>query len=207
MNFMAKKNRYTFLKVIAGVLALAVFGAGGFALGMRYKTENVVSALPRVTGEKISIDSPEDTQTEKEENSVFIGKSSESGAGSGTWTTVDSANYDITGDGVNDTITLYTSAESDSSGIMWDDRQQWVLEVSDGTGGYYTLASESISNGYLYYETAERTDGKRSVIVYESTGSGTNIKEYIFSRAGFEESAVYNSNSMNKVHSSIPTYK
>lgn len=218
MNFMAAKKHRLLKVVICIVAAVVVCGAGYYA-GMQSQTDSVMNALPRVAHDK---QAEEDAQkaaeaTEGTESnatqeatqvpeSVFIGKTNISAAGEGTWTTVDSCNYDITGDGVNDSVTLYSSAESDDQGILWDDTQKWILEVGDGVSGYYTLINTDVTNGGIYYEVDE-TDTGCAIMVYMTSGSGTEIREYIFGKAGFTEKVIRESKGSNTVHSSIPWYK
>lgn len=211
MIFMTVK-RHRVLKIVLAIVLAAAFAAGGYYIGMRAQTENVMSSLPRAVHDKEAEQDADKAdelqQTEAtEEAVVFVGKSNISEAGSGEWTTVDSCNYDITGDGVNDTITLYTSAPSDDKGILWEDSQDWILEVSDGVAGYYTLESTSISNGSLYFSVMEMSDGRRAVVMYEYSGSQTAVKEFVFAKAGFNETTAYRSESSNLVHTSIPWYK
>lgn len=209
MIFMTAK-RHIFLKTILCIAAAAVFTAGGYYIGMRAQTESVLSALPRAVHDKEAkedADKVESTPAATDENIKFIGKSNISEAGEGEWTTVDSCNYDITGDGVNDTVTLYTSAPSDDKGILWEDSQKWILEVSDGVTGYYTLENISLSNGSVYFSVMELTDGRRAVVMYEYSSSQTTVKEFVFAKSGFNSLEVYKSDSTNLIHTSIPWYK
>lgn len=218
MNFMGNKKKHGAVKVIICIAAAVVIGAGGFYAGVRSQTDSMINALPRAAVETAPAEgggvlptertaAEEPVKAQATEATVFVGKSNVSAASEGTWSTVDSCNYDISGDGVNDTVTLYTSAESDDMGILWDDTQQWILEVSDGGNGYYTLLDTSVSNGSVYYQVNELNDGTRTIVVYITTGAGTEISEYIFGKAGFTEKEVYSSSGINTVHSSIPWYK
>lgn len=211
MIFMAAK-KHRLLKGVTCIVLAAAFTAAGYYIGMRNQTESVISALPRAMHDKEAEEDAEKAESAaqtqaSEEAVVFVGKSNVSEAGSGEWTTVDSCNYDITGDGVNDTITLYTSAASDDKGILWEDSQKWILEVSDGVAGYYTLENTSISSGSVYFSVMEQTDGKRTVVLYEYSGSQTAVREFVFAKAGFNENDVYVSESVNLVHTSIPWYE
>lgn len=209
------KKKHTMLKTAICIAAAAAAGAGGFYAGRASQTNSMMNALPRLAHDMQTEEDAERTEaaqtavpnTETAEPGTYIGKSNISAAGEGTWSTVDSSNYDITGDGVNDMITLYTSAEADDKGILWDDTQNWILEVSDGESGYYTLLNMTLSNGAVYYEVSELSGGERSMIVYITSGAGTDITQYVFGRSGFEEKDIYSADGINRVHSSIPWYK
>ena len=192
------------------VIAIAA-GAGGYYIGSASQSNSMMNALPKPLGtagpETAAGDVTETEEPAAAEEDTYIGKTNVSAAAEGTWTTVDSCNYDITGDGMNNAITLYTSAESDDKGIMWDDSQNWILEISDGANGYYTLLNERVSGGAVYYDVNEMESGDRSVTVYVTSGAGTDITEYVFGGAGFTEKQVYSAGVINKVHSSIPWYR
>lgn len=210
MSSMANKNN----KLLKGLLCLSsalILVCGGYFAGMRAQTENVISALPRIDHDKVKEDLDNKTGMNAEEmkdnQSEFIGKSNVSEVAEGTWSTVDSCNCDITGDGTNDTITLYTSEPSDDMGILWSESQNWILEVSDGVSGYYTLENELLKNGSMYYSVMEHENGEHIIVAYKSTGTGTIVSEYVFSKSGFNKNGIYNSESTNQIHSSIPWYK
>lgn len=214
---MADKKKHRAVKVIVCIAAALAVGSIGYIAGVRSQTDDLLNALPHAAKESAmpqeqkTPPAPDGSDAPATETAttpaVFVGKSNVSAVSEGKWSTVDSCNYDITGDSVNDTVTLYTSAEADDMGILWDDTQQWVLEVSDGGTGYYTLLDTTVSNGSVYYQVNELTDGTRSIIVYITTGAGTAINEYTFGRSGFTESEIHSSSGINTVHSSIPWYK
>ena len=107
----------------------------------------------------------------------------------------------------NGALTLYTSAQKDGDEFIWDDSQKWVLEVSDGNGGYYTLFDQNVSNGSVYYDVAENDNGTKNINVYVFTGAGTTIKQYTHTETGFSEKSVYESGAVNRVFTTIPSYK
>ena len=72
-----------------------------------------------------------------------------------------------------------------------------MLEVSDGNGGYYTLFDQNVSNGSVYYDVAETDNGTKNINVYVFTGAET----------GFSEKSVYESGAVNRVFTTIPSYK
>ena len=109
--------------------------------------------------------------------------------------------YDFDHDDVEETVTLYTSAEKDSHGdFMWDDSQDWILAV-EGNNGNYTLYEEH-ARGQLelfvseYYEK----DGERPAIrLMISTSAGFEIREYTYGNESFREETVYNAGDINEL--------
>ena len=97
--------------------------------------------------------------------------------------------------------------KKDGDEFIWDDSQKWVLEVSDGNGGYYTLFDQNVSNGSVYYDVAENDNGTKNINVYVFTGAGTTIKQYTHTETGFSEKSVYESGAVNRVFTTIPSYK
>jgi hypothetical protein len=113
----------------------------------------------------------------------------------------------LLGNGDNAQVALYTSAQTEDGEIIWDDGQKWVVEISDGDGGYYTLLDKYISNGNVYIEVDELEDGNKAVTVVTKTSSGLDVKQYTYGNNGFVEKTLYNSGSVNTMYSSIPDYE
>lgn len=216
------------LKVI-GVLALAcVMAAGGYIAGQRVQISSVISAMPKKTIEKPDESAPqeglEDTASaaesgttakpaeeppvhnEKipmsEEETRVITKSDKS-AVDDSWSVVE--NTSNTTD--NGALTLYTSAQQEGGEFIWDDSQKWVVEMSDGNGGYYTLYDQLVSNGNVYYEIVQKENGDKIINVYTMSGAGTTIKQYTRTDTGYTEKTVYNSGVVNRLFSTVPTYR
>ena len=145
---------------------------------------------------------PSEDVPEPKEDVRIINKSNESAVDS-TWSTVKSSSNTTD----NGALTLYTSAQKDGDEFIWDDSQKWVLEVSDGNGGYYTLFDQNVSNGSVYYDVAENDNGTKNINVYVFTGAGTTIKQYTHTETGFSEKSVYESGAVNRVFTTIPSYK
>lgn len=145
---------------------------------------------------------PSEDVPEPKEDVRIINKSNESAVDS-TWSTVKSSSNTTD----NGALTLYTSAQKDGDEFIWDDSQKWVLEVSDGNGGYYTLFDQNVSNGSVYYDVAETDNGTKNINVYVFTGAGTTIKQYTHTETGFSEKSVYESGAVNRVFTTIPSYK
>lgn len=126
-----------------------------------------------------------------------------------------SCEYDLNSDGKSDTITLYSNAQTDSSGkIMWDDFHQWLLEAEISSGGFYTLFDSPISTGQLYFEVSEIYNDEvlPSVVTFLTTGSSLDIERFIFDGENFIKTTVYSTEDIstggiNRIYSSIPLYK
>lgn len=210
------------VKVICVILGACIIAGGGYFFGYKggYKTgqDSHMSAMPKKTIDvtqtnnetestpKAEEKKPESTSEEKkdipQQNNVrIIKKQSESSADS-SWTNVEHS-YNPEGTG---NITLYTSAQKVDDEIIWDDGQKWIVEWSDGSGGYYTLYDQYVSNGSVYYDVFQK-DNKTYINVYTMSGTGTTIKQYTQTNNGFEEKEVYNSGSVNRINSTIPSYK
>lgn len=201
------------IKAVCYILVAVILIGGGYVAGRRAKQSSIVSALPKniLNMPKESNEPSENTQPEnkmtedvpKDKNDVrIINKTSESAVDS-TWSTVETSSNTTD----NGALTLYTSAQKDGDGFIWDDSQKWVLEVSDGNGGYYTLFDQNVSNGSVYYEVTETENGTKNINVYVFTGVGTTIKQYTRTETGFSEKSVYESGAVNRVFTTIPSYK
>lgn len=204
------------LKVI-GVLALAcVMAAGGYIAGQRVQISSVISAMPKKTIEKpIESAKPDSSETHAEEPPVqnekipmsaeetrVISKTDKSAVDE-SWSVVE--NTSNTTD--NGALTLYTSAQKEGGEFIWDDSQKWVVEISDGNGGYYTLYDQLVSNGNVYYEIVQKENGDKIINVYTMSGAGTTIKQYTRTDTGYTEKTVYNSGVVNRLFSTVPIYR
>ena len=167
------------IKAICCILAAVILVGGGYVAGQRAKQSSIVSALPKnildmpkESNEPSESAEPEGKPSEDvpepKEDVRIINKSNESAVDS-TWSTVESSSNTTD----NGALTLYTSAQKDGDEFIWDDSQKWVLEVSDGNGGYYTLFDQNVSNGSVYYDVAETDNGTKNINVYVFTGAGT----------------------------------
>ncbi len=219
MRTMAKKKNAA-VKAAVWILTAAVFAAGGYYAGYTQHALNISAAIPKQALKEhteateppefpaAAATEPPKASEQPEENAdagKYIGKSTSS-AVEATWSKIDSYECDINSDGAEETISLYTSAETDSGEILWDDSQKWVLEVRAGKD-YYILLNQNISNGRVYFDIDELKDGTYGITVYTVSGVGTAIKQYTYSKTGFVEKAVYTAASENKLHSGIPSYK
>lgn len=202
-----------FVKVIGVIALAAVVGAGGYVMGTRAQHSSIVSAIPHMTLSKPSDAPAEDTPREEEKESevpalntaakdVRIISKTENSAAKEGWTELGRAQVP-NGQGE---VALYTSAQKEGGELMWDDSQHWLLEYSDGSG-YYPLVSKYISHGSVYYDVFEDENGEWLINAYTMSGAGTVITQYSLGENGFEEKTIYDSGSVNKITSTIPSYR
>lgn len=132
----------------------------------------------------------------------------------GDWEPLGRYSIDITGDGEDDMITLYTSAQRDMSGeIMWDDTQEWVLQAETAEGVYDLYDERIHGNAYMNIADFYNEDGDIKVISLIIAGNSFNeIREYSYNGKEFEEKIAYStddtsSEGINSVYSSIPLYE
>ncbi|MCC8169192.1 MAG: hypothetical protein LIO59_02250 [Oscillospiraceae bacterium] len=225
-----------FFKIFGAVVLAVALVSGGYFMGTQAGKDSISSALPKVSvnnealiaepsgapepmddaGENPPINQNEaeenpqaqedNTAAEPEKTGRTVVKSDQSAAES-TWTTIGEYDCDLFGNGENATISLYTSAQTEDGEIIWDDSQNWAVEISDGEGGYYDLLDKYISNGTVYFEVNELEDGENAVTVFVKTGSSFEAKQYTYSDGGFVETTLYNSGSINTMYSSLPDYQ
>ena len=191
------------IKAICCILAAVILVGGGYVAGQRAKQSSIVSALPKnildmpkesnEPSESAEPESkPSEDVPEPKEDVRIINKSNESAVDS-TWSTVETSSNTTD----NGALTLYTSAQKDGDEFIWD----------DSNGGYYTLFDQNVSNGSVYYDVAETDNGTKNINVYVFTGAGTTIKQYTRTETGFSEKSVYESGAVNRVFTTIPSYK
>ncbi len=191
-------------RAAALVLALGVFGVGGFYMGKSSK-DDISTAIPR---EETSMPpEPPANENDPADSITYVTRSDVSAAAEGTWTAVSEYETDLTGDNIADKLTLYTSAESTDGTIMWDDGQSWIAEISDAQGGYYTLMNSFVNNGCVYAEVFENENRDKTVSVIAAGGTGLSIKNYEYSSSGFVERKVTDNTPVNVLYSSVPFYK
>lgn len=205
---------------VFGALVLAVaIGAGGFYAGqkMEQRKAEITTAMPK---QAIDMpkgqDNPENPPSQSQEPDVSkqpLQEAPKENAADRTITKLETSAVDeswskVSSNSLNGgTLALYTSAEKDEKGYLWDDSQKWVLEYDDGNGGYYTLYDQNVTNGMVYYDVSSRDSGKIVITVYTASGSGTTVMQYTEADEGFTEKSVYNSGATNKIFSSIPDYR
>ena len=207
-----------FLKVLlAIVLAVALVG-GGYYAGQRNGLSSIISAMPKRTVEKQPDGEPAKEGIKPDESlpPVLEAPSADEVAGvedraialsdtsavDESWSQVSSSENTESGE----TLTLYTSAEKDGDEFLWDDSNKWVLELSDGKGGYYTLYDQRVTNGSVYFDVVERDNGDKLVYLYTITGAGVSVNQYTRTDTGFTEKNVFNSGAVNRTFTSVPQY-
>lgn len=223
-----------FLKAFGIIVLAAVLVAGGYYMGTQAGEHSIVSALPHRTleqgvasikpdatgapeqaesdgpvekaDEKPKNESDTNTATEPEKTGRTVVKTDESAAGE-TWSNLEEYSCDLFGNDTDAKIVLYTSAQREGDEIIWDDGQNWVVEISDGDGGYYTLLDKYINNGNVYFEVSELENGQKAVNIYLKTGAGFEVKQYTYGENGFVEKTLYNLGTVNTMYSSIPDYQ
>ena len=91
---------------------------------------------------------------------------------------------DITDDGKEDTINLYTSAEVIDGIPELDDRNKWLLEIDsdNGSAGYYTLYDSYISHGDVTFSVLESENQPTVIVAHITDAMGTS--EYAFIAEG-----------------------
>ena len=209
---MAKKKSRKVFKGILCLLCAAALVFSGYYAGYNNRASNIISAIPKQSllgfDEKPST-AVDSTNIQESENAVesgkYIGLSKESSV-DGTWPIIDTYEWDINSDRKEDVISLYTSAKKEGDEILWDDSQKWALEVKTDEG-YYILLNQNISNGRVYFDLDEIENGSYVLTLYISSTSGMNIKQYTYSKTGFVETQIFQSNSINNLHSGIPSYR
>lgn len=145
-------------------------------------------------------------------NVISAGEQSKIGA---NWSKIGSYGYDIDADGIEENIRLCTSAQTDKNGnIIWDDGQDWVLEVTDGIETF-TLFDENVKLGNVYFEIMDYYDesGKEipNIVLVKSSSASFSVIRYTFNseKNVFEENVVLNSDTesvggINQRYTSFP---
>lgn len=218
-----------FLKIFGGIIIAAALTAAGYAAGSHNGITSISSALPRVSlnhaKPSSAPDEPKDIEPEDKNKDIekaldekeemdkaaepaptgrTVVKTNESASSEG-WTLVKSYEGELI-DGDKSNVSVYTSAQTEDGEIIWDDGQQWAVEVRDGSGGYYVLMDRYINNGSVYFEVLD-IDGAKVINIYTKTTAGTDIKQYTYSGGGFTETTLYSSGAANTLYSTVPDYQ
>lgn len=94
---------------------------------------------------------------------------------------LDSYEYDITGDGVEEVISMYVNAEQGSDGeIYWDDGQDWLFLVQ-GQEEDYILFNDYVQIGTINFHIYELDDDLYITTIQSGTAN-LDITEYKFDR-------------------------
>lgn len=96
-------------------------------------------------------------------------------------TLLDSYEFDINGDGVEETIAMYVNAEQGSDGeIYWDDGQNWLFLV-EGNEQDYVLFDDYVQLGTIKFHIYT-TDDDFYITTIQSGTANLDIVEYRFDR-------------------------
>lgn len=187
-----------------GVIVLAcTIAAGGYIAGQKTQiggismlragktTENTAVAEPtKAPAEAVPAKADEKTQTTK--NTI---EKSVSSKVQDNYSEVKKVSA-VFSDNNKADICLYTSAQKDSDGeFMWDDGNQWVLEVK--MKDTYTLLDKYVQMGKVNIIVGGDEKGEGVITAVISTGSGLTVKEYTYNGTAFEEQTVYDSGALN----------
>ena len=117
--------------------------------------------------------------------------------------------FDLDLDNEEETFELYTAAgRGDKGELLWDDGQRWLLVAIDGNK-YYTLFSEYVQLGDVYFNFSTIGEDKiPNVTVMVTSGCGLKVIDYVFNREKdyYQEEIVFKSNDKNSFFTSIPGY-
>ncbi|MFA5522957.1 MAG: hypothetical protein WDA24_01240 [Tissierellales bacterium] len=98
------------------------------------------------------------------------------------YTQLDLYKYDITGDGTEEIIGVYTTAQRDSKGeVMWDDGQNWVLVVH-GADKDYELYNNYVQIGSIQFYVFT-SDDTFHITTVENTTAGLKLIDYVYNKA------------------------
>lgn len=131
------------------------------------------------------------------------------------WEPMGQYEFDFNGNGEDDVLTLYTSAQRDKKGdMMWDDSQWWVLELKvDNENGVRNLFDERVS-GSVYMNVSDfyDEDAQKVVTLFVSGNSSDEVREYRFDGEYYTETIAYTTNEaaaegISKLYSSVPAYE
>lgn len=200
-------------KLLIAICSLVIAFAlvcGGYIAGQKNQLSSITSALPRETIENTN--SPENSVIPHKDDNVppavapevmqpernIIEQNSSSAIQSG-WTEVKKMSPVVISksDDIKADVMLYTSAEKDTDGeFIWDDGNQWVLEVNTGNE-YYTLINKYVQLGRVDVMVGADENGECVITAVTSTGSGLVVEKYTYNGTAFEGQAVYNSGALN----------
>lgn len=127
-----------------------------------------------------------------------------------SWTKLSSFDFDYDLDGTEETLTLYTTAERDDKGnLMWDDGQEWLLLLKDGTS-YYSLFKQYVQLGSVFFTVTQGTqDSVPRIDVIETTAASFRITDIAYDAAknAYASKQVYDSGELNRFFTSMPDYQ
>ncbi len=192
------------LKAVGMIVLAIVLVAFGYKAGQKNQLSSITSALPRETIEEVAptaapmpSKAPEAVQPERN----IIEKNSE------TAIQEDLSEVQTVGVTMSDSseaeVKVYTSAQNEDNGeFMWEDRNQWIIEVKTN-GGYYTLVNKFVQHGKVNVTVATDEKGECVIMAVTSSGSGFSVEKYTFNGTAFEGQSIYNSGVLNVLGSTF----
>lgn len=194
-----------FLGVLGALILAAALVAGGYYAGTKIQTDSIVSALPKKTFENledkegkppIRDNEPISSEMPSLKSEVNIIEKNTATATQERWSVIHKASVTLS-DGSEATVQLHTSAEKDSAGeYIWDDGNQWVLEVQKGNE-YYTLINKYVQLGEINYIVGTDESDNAFITAVTTTGTGISVEKFTYNGTAFEGQTVYNSGVLN----------
>lgn len=131
-------------------------------------------------------------------------------SGSKPWTSLSNFHFDYDLDGQEENLTLFTSAMRDDKGtIMWDDGQNWLLMIQDGTS-FYSLFLKYVQLGSVFFTVTKQDENlipTISIVVTTSTPLNITDIKYNIEEEAYQAFTVYDSGVLNRFFTSMPDYK
>lgn len=194
-----------FLKGLGAVIVALVLVMGGYFAGQRVQIGSIISAMPKKTIDNIPTESAPPEQSPSAVNvsdavqaeKNIIEKNSASAIQDG-FTEVTRMSPVSISDNIKADVMLYTSAKKDTDNqFLWDDGNQWVLEVNAGKGAYYTLLNKYVQLGKVDVMVGMDENGGCVITSVTSTGSGIVVEKYTYNGTAFEGQTAYNTGALN----------
>ena len=96
---------------------------------------------------------------------------------------------------------------------MWDDTQEWIVQVETDDGVYELYKSKVHGNVYMNVSDFYTDNGDKKVVtVFVTTNASNEVREYIYEDNSFVEHFVYTTDTLanqgiNPMYTTIPQYK
>jgi len=111
-------------------------------------------------------------------------------------TVVDEYTGDLDGDGEEDSICVYTSAEELDGELMLDDMNTWCV-IANIAGNAYDLFCGDVSIGEITYNVYENADGKLIISVAEQSTAKYTVTQYSVEDEGLVKTQVIDEQGIN----------
>ncbi|MCX7615246.1 MAG: hypothetical protein N2Z65_05790 [Clostridiales bacterium] len=116
----------------------------------------------------------------------------------------DTIDYDITQDGINDKITLYSDARKDANGkwVISEGGQQWALLAQVGAATYSFFDRRFVQNGNVSFNVFKGKDNLIHVLVTNREKDQIEVNDIVYAEKGnsFNKKLVYSSGSIQLIH-------